>query len=110
RSGTPAYQSGVWTHSSGSASRSNQSEKSAAAPFAITQATVSSVSLAPSLTAPRQAGTTITWTATPTGGVAPIQYQWLVYDGTTWTPSGTWTSSNTFAWTPMTGNANYQVG
>jgi cell wall-associated protease len=103
-----SYQVGVWTRSSGNTA--NASEKSAAAAFAITVARVTSVSLTADASAPRAMNATVTWTATPTGGTAPIQYQWLVYDGTTWNTVGGWTTTNTFAWTPTTANASYQVG
>lgn len=63
-------------------------------------AKVSSVALATNLAAPQPAGTTITWTATPSGGVAPHQYKWMAFDGTTWTTSQ-WTTSSTYAWQPM---------
>src|SRR5207244_2402237 len=36
------------------------------------------------------------------------QYKWFVYDGANWVNFG-WTASNTFAWTPATTNANYQI-
>src|SRR6185436_16078831 len=52
------------------------------------------VSINANLSAPQPAGTTITWTATPTGGVAPHQYQWWINDGTAWT-STAWSTSNT---------------
>ena len=61
-------------------------------------------------TAPQPPGTTITWTATATGGTAPYSYRWWVYDGATWTVVQTWSTSNTCAWTPTVANPNYQVG
>ncbi len=69
---------------------------------------VTSVTMSPDISAPRAPNTTITWTATPTGGEGPIQYRWMVFNGTTWT-GGSWTTSDTFAWTPTTANSNYQV-
>src|SRR4029079_16323376 len=69
---------------------------------------VTSVTMSPDISAPRAPTTTITWTATPTGGEGPIQYRWMVFNGTTWT-GGSWTTDNTFAWTPTTANSNYQV-
>ena len=50
--------------------------------------------------APQPPNTAITWTATPTGGQAPHQYQWAVFDGATWATVKDWSTENTFAWTP----------
>ncbi|HZR26542.1 MAG TPA: S8 family peptidase [Vicinamibacterales bacterium] len=73
-------------------------------------ARVTSATITPSVAAPQNAGTTVTFTATGAGGVAPYQYQWWVHDGTKWTMAQNWGASNTFAWTPNTTNAAYQVG
>jgi hypothetical protein len=85
-------------------------EQSAAMPFAISTGPVTAVTLAADKVAPQRAGTTITWTATATGGIAPLQYGWLVFDGNTWSVGRDWGTSNTFAWMPTTANANYLVG
>jgi hypothetical protein len=58
---------------------------------------VTSVSVTPNLPAPQAAGTTITWTATATGGVAPLQYRWIVYDGTTYAVLRDWSAAGTDA-------------
>ena len=60
---------------------------------------VSVLGLSANKTAPQPPGTAITFTAVPTGGVAPVQYKWWVLDGS-WNPAGGWTTSNTFTWTP----------
>ena len=46
--------------------------------------------------------TPITWTAVVSGGVAPLQYQFQRYSVTTglYTVVQTWSTSNTFTWTP----------
>src|SRR6266446_7333149 len=67
-------------------------------------------SLTPDSTAPQPPGTTITWTATATGGSTPYSYKWWVFDGTTWTVVQNWTANNTYAWTPTVANPNAQVG
>src|SRR5207344_626023 len=59
--------------------------------------------------APQAPMTAITWTATPTGGVAPHQYKWRTFDGTAWTVGANWSTTNAFVWTPATANANYRA-
>jgi hypothetical protein len=66
--------------------------------------------LTPSVASPRVAGTPITWTAAVTGGGAPYQYKWWLYDGSTWTIAQGWTGANTYTWTPTQPNADYRVG
>jgi hypothetical protein len=65
--------------------------------------------LAANLPSPQPVGATITFTATATGGVAPYQYKWWIFDGTTSTVGKNWSTSNSFAWTPATPNPNYIV-
>jgi hypothetical protein len=65
--------------------------------------------LTPNLAAPQPVGTPVTFTATATGGSAPYQYKWWVYNGSAWTVLQTWTSSNTFTWTPTIANSAYRI-
>jgi hypothetical protein len=59
-------------------------------PFAIqagaplTLAPLTLTNLTANLTAPQPPGTTITFTATASGGTAPYQSKWWFSDGTTW--------------------------
>jgi hypothetical protein len=69
---------------------------------------VASLALTPNVAAPQHLGSTITWTATPTGGTGPLVYKWFVFDGS-WKAMGSWTASNQFAWTPTAVNAGYLV-
>jgi hypothetical protein len=70
---------------------------------------VASVALAVNKTAPQPAGTTVTFTATPTGGTGTLVYKWLVFNGAIWQAVGGWTPSNQFNWTPSTANSSYRV-
>jgi hypothetical protein len=60
-------------------------------------------------TAPQTVGTAVTFTATAAAGIAPYQYKWYVFDGTTWNALQTWSSGNTFTWTPASENSAYRV-
>jgi hypothetical protein len=73
------------------------------APLALT-------SITSNLPAPQTTGTTITFTAAATGGVAPYQYKWWIYDGATWTVTQNWSTSATFAWTPASASSANRVG
>ena len=106
-----SYRVAVWVK--GAANSADSAEASAEMGFPITQPVavrVASVALNANLSAPQPALTTITWTATPTGGSGSYLYQWFVFDGSTWTASGPWSSSDRFNWTPTAANANYRVG
>ena len=107
-SGNPSYRVGVWVRGAGNTA--DVLEASASMPFAISDsAKTSSVALTANRVAPQAPFTAITWTAVPTGGVAPHQYKWRVFDGTAWTVSANWSPTNSFVWTPSTANANYRV-
>ena len=58
---------------------------------------------------PTTVGTPMTWTATATGGVAPLQYQFWRYSGGAWTMVQDYSSSNTYAWTPGAGDVGYNA-
>jgi hypothetical protein len=102
----------VWARSA--TNTADEAEASAAMDFVIsggavaapapaapptTSSRVSTVTIAANKAAPQPAGTTVTFSATPSGGTGPIQYKWWTYDGA-WKPVGDWTTSSTFAWTP----------
>jgi hypothetical protein len=58
----------------------------------------------------RQApGTTVTFTATATGGTAPYQYKWWIFDGVSWTLARDWSTSPSYAWTPTLAGG-YRIG
>jgi hypothetical protein len=105
---------GVWVRSAGNTE--DAFEATANKEFAISgttagagSATVSAVSLTSNKMAPQAKNTTVTFTATPAGGVGPHQYKWFVFNNDGWTNMG-WSASNTFAWTPAAAMPNYRVG
>jgi cell wall-associated protease len=66
-------------------------------------------SLTANRTAPQPAGTTITFTATASGGTAPYQFKWWLWVGTGWWVVRDWGAGNTYTWTPTVANAQHQV-
>ena len=72
--------------------------------------TAQTVTLTPDKTAPQVTGTAITFTAHVTGGTAPYQYKWWLFDGTTWTIAQDWSTAGLFTWTPAQARATYRVG
>jgi len=58
---------------------------------------------------PVGAGTTVTFTASSTGGTGPIQYQFWRYNYTlkTWTLSQAWSTSNQLTWTPAVADGGW---
>jgi hypothetical protein len=59
---------------------------------------------------PQLVGQSIVFSAATSGGVAPPQYKWRVYDGAGWQVAQNWSTVSTFTWTPTAANPNYVVG
>jgi len=72
---------------------------------------VTGATLTPNKASPQAAGTTITWTASVSGGVSPYSYAWVLSPdgGRTWTLLTGWTTAATYAWTPTTADTNVIV-
>jgi len=68
--------------------------------------TVESVTVSPA--GPVVAGTPVEWTATARGGTAPLQYQFWLSDGSTWTLLQDWGANAKAPWTP-TAAGSYSV-
>jgi hypothetical protein len=77
-------------------------------PFVITPP-LALATLTANLPSPQPAGTTITFTATGSNGLAPYQYKWFVFDGATWTVARDWGSFDYLDWTPSSSSATYRI-
>ena len=75
----------------------------------VSSARVTDVVIAADHAALQPAGTTITWMATPSGGTAPYQYKWLLYNGSDWDVLQNWSASKTLRWTPAFANTRYRI-
>jgi hypothetical protein len=110
----PSYSVGVWIRNAGSTADVYNAALTGSMPFAITAAVPSGplqfTGITANRTAPQAAGTPITFTATATGGTAPYQYKFWLFNGTTWVLARDWATSNTLVWTAPAANANYQIG
>ncbi len=80
--------------------------------YTVTAAPTASLPTMSSVTAtqasPQVAGTPLTLTATATGGTAPYQFKWWVWNGSAWTVAREWGTGNTLTWTPTVPGA-YEV-
>ncbi|HYB95216.1 MAG TPA: hypothetical protein VEC39_09605 [Vicinamibacterales bacterium] len=106
----PNYRVSVWARSAGSSEvyeAVNEGYFSITAPIIVTPR-VTSVALTSSHVAPQLVNTTVTFTASPTGGAGPHQYQFWVFDGARWT-SFPWTTNKNFTWTPTKASAKYRI-
>src|SRR5207247_4775385 len=85
------------------------SEMSHSESFTVTSPPVSSVTLQSNVAPPQIVGSTILWSAGTSGGVAPYQYRWWVFDGSVWSAATAWTTSSTWSWKPTVANSGYVV-
>ena len=68
---------------------------------------VTALSLTASVPSPQLVGTSVMWSAAASGGIAPYQYQWSLYQAGNWTALP-WTDAATWSWTPTVAG-DYQV-
>jgi hypothetical protein len=104
------YFIGVWARSNGNTADAPEGSAFASVEFRATPPPpLSILSLLPDKAAPQQLGITVNFTAITTGGMAPIQLKWWLFNGVTWTVIGDWSTSNTFSWT-STNKGDYIIG
>jgi hypothetical protein len=83
----------VWVRSSGTTANAPEAYRYLA--YVITPPLPLSVALTADPPAPTQpVNTTITFTATASGGTAPYQYKWWFYNGASWTVAQDWAAGN----------------
>jgi hypothetical protein len=89
----------VWVRLQGSTASAASLVSSA---FQVVSGPVQMVSFTVNQVFPSAARTPIVWTTRSTGGTAPLQYKFLLYDRTTavWTTAQDWSANPQFAWTP----------
>jgi hypothetical protein len=111
----PNYAVGVWVRSTGETADQPSGYPATTAatmslPFPIQAPALTLMSLTANVGAPQPTGTTVTLTAAATGGTAPYQFKWWLWNGASWIPLRDWSTSNTFAWTPSTPSPTYAAG
>jgi large repetitive protein len=109
-----AYQIGVWVRDSTMTSNVGTYHRSMS--FAVSGSSLPAPSqlavtaLGANRVSPQPVGTAITFTASASGGRAPYQYKWWLFDGTVWIIARDWNSSATYTWTPTRAGSAYQIG
>src|SRR5207247_9866754 len=57
----------------------------------------------------RRSSDLITFTASASGGTAPYQFKWWLWNGSAWNTVQDWSAGATFVWTPTVANPGYQI-
>jgi Matrixin len=105
-----SYIIAFWARSSGNNTDAAENNLVASINFTITAPPPLSItSLTADRASPQAAGTTIVATATASGGAAPIQFKWWIFNGTVWSVGRDWSTGNTFSWTPTIAG-DYRIG
>ena len=89
-------------NAAGTSPYSNEVSVTTLSPLTVTNLTANRAS-------PQPPGTTITFSATASGGIPPYQYKFWIITGTTQTVGRNWSTTSTFAWTPTVANSNYTI-
>jgi hypothetical protein len=95
------YLVAVWARNAGVTDDASQSM--AQVSYSITPAAALApivMSLTSSAPSPQVAGSSVTFTAAATGGRAPYQFKWWVYDGAQWSIARDWGTGQTLNWQP----------
>jgi hypothetical protein len=105
-----SYRIGVWVKSSGNPVDYPEGNAYNSIPFDISfPPALTLTGISSDQVSPQPAGSTITFTATTSGGLAPHQYKWWMFNGVAWSVVQDWSSSSSFNWTAGVGG-NYRIG
>ena len=115
------YRVGIWARDATTTADTNQHNLSV--PFAIstdggssvpvsavTSGSLAIAGLTPNRLSPQRSGTSITFTASATGGRGPYQYKWWLFDGETWRVVRDWSTATSHTWTPTSPGSGYRIG
>jgi len=105
----PSYTVKVAARSADAANLPNYPTAERTMSFAITAAGAAVVNVVSDREAPQFNGTTVVFTATATGAALMYEFQWSVFDGTSWKVLQEWSANSRLSWTPAAPNPNYQV-
>ena len=93
----PSYQLIAWVRSAGDTADTFESYTQLAFPInPLPPASVTGITA--DKPSPQGPAVTITFTASATGGTAPYQYKWWLWNGTAWNIVQDWGASATFVW------------
>jgi hypothetical protein len=101
-----SYTIQAWAQNSGTTTDTPEAYQQVACTVTVPPP-LSVTGLTPDKASPQAAGTPITFTATASGGAAPHQYKWWVFNGSAWSVGQPWGTSNTFTWMPTTPGTYY---
>lgn len=114
---TSDYRIGIWARDA--TSRVDSGQLNLSIPYAITTSSSSAASASSSewlslgltghVASPQLVGTSVTFTATATGGAGSYQFKWWMWDGFSWTMVRDWGSA-TYTWTPIQPSPYYRIG
>lgn len=76
--------------------------------YHVTPLPATAVTITPSVASPQLPGATVTFTATASGGTGPYEYRYWINSGGTFMVAQNYTTTNTFAWTPVVAG-NYDI-
>ena len=81
----------------------------ASAPAYFPYGRIETVNISANRTVPQPPGTSITWTAIPSGDISACEYKWFVHNGSCWEVAANWSESDTFTWRPAFANPRYRI-
>jgi cell wall-associated protease len=105
------YRVGVWIRNAGSTADiyDNANSNGSIAYPIDTPVQLTLTAITPSVAAPQPVNTSITFTASASGGLQPRQFKWWVLINNVWTVVRDWSTDATYTWTPTAVSPDYRV-